>query len=268
MSKEERNVLYKCLNALLIIFKYVLLIVFIVFLGFTLALIVGVIINVLRGTSTNKDVIISLISIISPYTKIELNNLAASYGLSNVIVGSIAFAIAKTITYFSLYKIMDYTITIVKNILVGEIFNRESLEVLDNIIPYSFISGFAYPAILFVTISITHTYSEYADFSYVGVLFLVGALLLKVIINNGLKANKSSASYDEIIDDYKADIDNLKIANVRKDAEIAKLKKQLESVSIETTEKDDKIEKKEETGEKTTRKHHHSRAKKNKETSK
>lgn len=267
MSKEEKSLLYKCLNALLIIFKYALLVVFIVLLGFTLALIVGVIVSVFRGTTTNKDVIISLINIVSPYTKTELNNLSASFGLSNVIIGSIAFAIAKTITYFSLYKIVDYTITIVKNILVGEIFNNETLEVLDNIIPFSFISGFAYPAILFVTISITHTYSEYANFSYVGILFLIGALLLKVIVSNGLKANKSSASYDEMIDDYKADIDDLKIANIRKDAEIAKLKKQLGNIETDS-DSEVKEEKKTSTTDATKRKHHHSRAKKNKETSK
>lgn len=275
MSDEGKKTFYLLGNIIIQVFRWVCFITFIIYLGFTLGTIITSIVSLSIENKTVVDnVMIKLLELFTPYDKIAINTLILNYGLLNVIVGSVAYGIAKSIIFFVDYKILlDYS-KIFKSLTLESPFVKSNISILDEIISLSFISAFAYPAILFVASNITRTFKEYTEFSYVGILFLILALILKLIIEKGIVLVKKNKKYDEQIDDYKADIDELKIASIKREAELKNIQKSLDAnlqEKAEETEEANKIKEDIETNitpndETKKKKHHHSRAKKNKKT--
>jgi hypothetical protein len=85
---------------------------------------------------------------------------------------------------------------------------------------------------------------------------------MRIVIERGIQVQRQNNKYDRSIDDYKADIDELKIQSIKREAELKELKKLVKTQSTETA-----TPKAEETATK-KRTHHHSRAKKTGTTTK
>jgi len=257
MNKEERLLLWYIGELALGLVQLVCVIFCVVFLAYTVGLALwSSYLGITQGASMDVSVIAKLISFLSPYTLTESYGMIDLYGLSTSVVATIGYSTAKTISYFTYACIIKRFKTLYQEIMSStNCFTQSNVDILNELVPLSFISTFAYPVIMFVVFSTTKLYENYADMGYAGIFLLAISFVLKVIFERALENQKSIDKNISKIDDYKADIDDLKIENIKKDAEIRKLKKELKEPT--------KVEEKEETKEVATkkRKRHHSRAK-------
>jgi hypothetical protein len=93
---------------------------------------------------------------------------------------------------------------------------------------------------------------------------------MRIVIERGIVIQKQNNKYDRSIDDYKADIDELKIQSIKREAELKKLKVLVEEANNKPAKKP--VVKKEVITEEVSapkkRRHNHSRAKKTGTTTK
>ena len=85
---------------------------------------------------------------------------------------------------------------------------------------------FAMPIMLFIISTTTNIFTDaYIKTGFGGLFILIFAFILKIVIERSSTMIKNTKRYDQLIDDYKADIDDLKIQSIKREAELKELKK-------------------------------------------
>ena len=251
MTEKERKAIYIGGNVLLSIIKWILLIVTVLTAGFTIGLIVMVVIN---GKELAPDVIVNFTNILLPYKDTQVKLMVDNYGMQKVLIATIGYGISYAISSLLYYILIIKSKKLFKSITLGDLFTKNTIDEVDEMISISFMATFLMPIMLFIISTTTNLLTDaYISVGYGGVFFLVFTFIIKIILERGMTLAKQSNKYDRAIDDYKADIDELKLQSIKREAELKELKKlvkqeeKVEEVKEETTKK---------------RKHHHSRAKK------
>ena len=106
----------------------------------------------------------------------------------------------------------------------------------------------------------------YVTTSFAGLFFIAFAGVVRIIIGRGLSIVRENTKFDRTIDDYKADIYELKIQSIKREAELKELKKLVAADTKKQPTK--KVVKKEVKADDNKKKGHHSRAKKTGTTTK
>ena len=258
MSEAERKKIYVIGDLLINLFKWIVLIYSVLYIGLTIGLIVTIIVY---GNSLELATFTNYTNMLLPYTKSDVELFINNYGMTKMIVASLGYSVGLSITDVVLYILLSKFRTFFKNITIGDLFTKKSETLVDELIGISFILTFLMPIMLFILSSTTNIFSDiYASYSYGGLIVLIFVFVVKIIINRGLSIVKENNKFDRTIDDYKADIDELKIQSIKREAELKELKKLVKdttttkkTTTTKTTTKTDDIKR---------RKNHHSRAKK------
>lgn len=247
MSEAERKKIYVYGNVLLNIVKWLFLIFTITVIGFTIGLIIS---TIIYGNNMPIELLTKFTYMILPYSNQDVTIFVNNYSMQQVLIASIGYGVAYSLNHLLFYILISKSIVLFKSITIGDIFTKSASELTTEMISISFMATFIMPIMLHI---ITNTTSLFKDLSTrvgYGALFFLGfSLILKIIIERGIVITRQNNRFDRAIDDYKADIDELKIQSIKREAELKNLKKLVK----------EEQEKKEEAPKK--RKHHHSRAK-------
>jgi hypothetical protein len=261
MNEAERKKIFLTGNVLLHIIKWIVLIFAVLSAGLTIGLIVT---TVIYGNSITVDNIILFTSFLLPYNNTEVNTFVTLYGMQKVLIASLGFSIASVINKILLYALIVKSIQLFEAITIGDVFDKKTINLSSDIISISFMATFLMPIILFIISTTTSLFNDlFLSVDFSGLFFLVGALIINIILTRGESLVRANNKYDRTIDDYKANIDELKIQSIKREAELKELKqlvnkedvKEIEHKVQETVQaKTDEAPKR--------RKRHHSRAKK------
>ena len=271
MSEAERKKIYLCGNVLLNIIKWIFLIFAVLMFGFTIGLIIA---TVIYGTGVPLELLTKFTSILLPYNDVDIRIFVNNYGMEKVLIASIGYGVA-----YSLYRLISYIIIVkcikmFKNITIGEIFNKGSLDLSTELISLSFMASFIMPIMLEIITLTTNLFEEaYFNVPFTALIFLIFTVILRIVIDRGIVIQKQNNKYDRSIDDYKADIDELKIQSIKREAELKELKKIVEETNTKATKtvkkaSTKKVEPATTEEPKKKRRHNHSRAKKSGTTTK
>ena len=89
----------------------------------------------------------------------------------------------------------------------------------------SFLATFTTPIIVFImSLSFKIDINDYINIGYGCFIIFLSLFVLRIILNRGLDVERELNKYDRNLNDYKADIDELKIQSIKRDAELKKLK--------------------------------------------
>ena len=268
MSEAERKKIYLCGNVLLNIIKWIFLIFAVLMIGFTIGLIIA---TIIYGTSLPVDLLTRFTYILLPYNEMDIRIFVNNYGMEKVLIASIGYGVAYSLYRLIFYIIMVKSIKMFKNITIGEVFNRGSLELSTELMSLSFMASFIMPIMLEIITLTTNLFEEaYFNVPFTALVFLIFSLVLRIVIDRGVQLQKENNKYDRSIDDYKADIDELKIQSIKREAELKELKKIVEETKEKATKTVKKVapKKVQETEAPKKRRHNHSRAKKTGTTTK
>ena len=145
MSEVERKKIYLCGNVLLNIVKWIFLIITVLMFGFTIGLIVS---TVIYGTNLPLELLTKFTYVLLPYNNIDVQIFVNNYGMEKVLIASIGYGVA-----YSLYRLLFYILIVksmklFKNITIGEIFNKSSLDLITEMVSLSFMVSFIMPVML------------------------------------------------------------------------------------------------------------------------
>lgn len=223
MTENERKAIYIGGSVLLNIMKWLLFIYTIITLGFTLGLLVVAVIN---GNNLSPDLVVKFTDVMVPYKGDEIKLFIDNYGMNKVLIASIGYGVAHSLTTMLYYILMIKIVPFFKRITLGELYNKSAKTDLDEIISISFMATFAMPIMLFIISTTTNIFTDaYIKTGFGGLFILIFAFILKIVIERSSTMIKNTKRYDQLIDDYKADIDDLKIQSIKREAELKELKK-------------------------------------------
>nr|MCR4580926.1 hypothetical protein [Bacilli bacterium] len=218
---------------------------------------IGLIIStIIYGNNMPMELLTKFTYMILPYSNQDVMIFVNNYGMQKLLIATIGYGVANSLNHMLFYILLNRSIKLFKSITIGDIFTKTAADIATEMISISFMAAFIMPIMLHI---ITNTTSLFKDLYFkvgYGALFFLGfSLVMKIVIERGMVIAKQNTKYDRAIDDYKADIDELKIQSIKREAELKNLKKMVkeENAKVEETTK--------------KRKHHHSRAK-NKGTTK
>ena len=261
MNESERKKIFVTGNILLQIVKWIVLIFAVLTAGLTIGLIVT---TVLYGNNITVDNIKLFTSFLLPYSDVEVKTFVTLYGMEKVLIASLGYSVASVISKILLYALMVKSIKLFEAITIGDVFSKKTVSLSGEIISISFMATFLMPIILFIISTTTSLFNDlFLSVDFSGLFFLVGALVVNIILTRGESIVRVNNKYDRTIDDYKADIDELKIQSIKREAELKELKKLVkkeEVKQIEAKVQEDVQANTDEAPKK--RKRHHSRAKK------
>ena len=261
MNESERKKIFVTGNILLQIVKWIVLIFAVLTAGLTIGLIVT---TVLYGNNITVDNIKLFTSFLLPYSDVEVKTFVTLYGMEKVLIASLGYSVASVISKILLYALMVKSIKLFEAITIGDVFSKKTVSLSGEIISISFMATFLMPIILFIISTTTSLFNDlFLSVDFSGLFFLVGALVVNIILTRGESVVRVNNKYDRTIDDYKADIDELKIQSIKREAELKELKKLVkkeEVKQIEAKVQEDVQANTDEAPKK--RKRHHSRAKK------
>ena len=261
MNESESKKIFVTGNILLQIVKWIVLIFAVLTAGLTIGLIVT---TVLYGNNITIDNIKLFTSFLLPYSDTEVKTFVTLYGMEKVLIASLGYSVASVISKILLYALMVKSIKLFEAITIGDVFSKKTVSLSGEIISISFMATFLMPIILFIISTTTSLFNDlFLSVDFSGLFFLVGALVVNIILTRGESVVRVNNKYDRTIDDYKADIDELKIQSIKREAELKELKKLVkkeEVKQIEAKVQEDVQANTDEAPKK--RKRHHSRAKK------
>jgi len=261
VNESERKKIFVTGNILLQIVKWIVLIFAVLTAGLTIGLIVT---TVLYGNNITVDNIKLFTSFLLPYSDVEVKTFVTLYGMEKVLIASLGYSVASVISKILLYALMVKSIKLFEAITIGDVFSKKTVSLSGEIISISFMATFIMPIILFIISTTTSLFNDlFLSVDFSGLFFLVGALVVNIILTRGESIVRVNNKYDRTIDDYKADIDELKIQSIKREAELKELKKLVkkeEVKQIEAKVQEDVQANTDEAPKK--RKRHHSRAKK------
>ena len=209
-------------NILLNVIKWITLILMVITTGFTLALIVFAIIH---GVNVPIDFINNISRLFLFISSDKVNEIIVSNGMGNLIVTLVGYGIAKSLTRLMYFILLDKGIVLYKNITLGDLFTRKSNKIVDEMMGVSFLATFTTPIIVNILNIITHIDLEhYVRVGFGCFIVFLALFVLRIILNRGIDAERELNRYDRTINDYKANIDELKIQSIKRDAELKKLK--------------------------------------------
>ena len=248
MSEGERKKVYTYGNAILNILKWLFLIFSVVMMGFTIGLIVA---TIIYGNKIPMELLTKFTYMLVPYSNQDILIFVNNYGIQKVLIATIGFGVATTLKSVLYYVLICKGKELFKSVTIGDIFTKTASNISSEMISISFMATFLMPIMLYIIYETTSLFEDlYLKVSYGGLFLLFFSLIMKIVIDRGIAVVKQNTKYDRTIDDYKADIDELKIQSIKREAELKNLKKMI---------KEEEEVKKEEATKK--RKHHHSRAK-------
>lgn len=248
MGEAERKKVYVYGNVLLNVVKWIFLLFTVVITGFTVGLIVS---TIIYGNKMPMELLTKFTYVLIPYSNQDVAIFVNNYGIQQVLIATIGYGVAYSLNYLLFYILFNRSIKLFKSITIGDVFTKTASDLTSEMISISFMATFITPIMLHIITNTTSLFEDlYLKVSYGGLFFLVFSIIIKIMIDRGIVIAKQNTKYDRTIDDYKADIDDLKIQSIKREAELKNLKKLI---------KENEEAKKEEAPKK--RKHHHSRAK-------
>ena len=209
-------------NILLGITKWLFLLLMVISIGITLGLIVF---EIIYGNKMSFDLLNIISKLFIFTTSDELTELLSTYGKTKVLIALTSYGVALSLTRLMYYLLITRFITLYRNITIGDLFTRKSNKLVDEMMGISFLATFTTPIIVFI-INLT-TGIDIEKFIHIGYMCLfifIGLFILRIILNRGIDITRENNKYDRIINDYKADIDELKIQSIKRDSELKKLK--------------------------------------------
>ncbi len=265
MSEETRKKAYVAGNVLLNIIKWIVLIFSVLYVGLTIGLIVAAIIY---GDSLATDTLVKFTTVLLPYNKVDVDLFVTNYGMGKVLVASCGYAVANSINNIIIYALVSRSIKLYKEITIGDVFSRKSYDLAGELLSISFMMTFLMPIMLFILSTTTNMFLDvYVTTSFAGLFFIAFAGVVRIIVGRGLSIVRENSKFDRTIDDYKADIDELKIQSIKREAELKELKK---LVAADTKKQPTKkvVKKEVKADDDKKKKSHHSRTKKTGTTTK
>lgn len=248
MSEGERKKVYIYGNVLLNIIKWLFLLSTVVIMGFTIGLIIF---TIIYGNEIPVEMLTKFTYMLIPYSNQDVLIFINNYGMQKVLIATIGFGVASTLKHALYYILISKGMTLFKSVTIGDIFTKTASDIASEMISISFMATFLMPIMLYIISETTNLFGDlYNRVGYGGLFILLFSIVMKIIIDRGTALAKQNTKYDRTIDDYKADIDELKIQSIKREAELKKIKQMV---------KEENEAKKEEAAKK--RKHHHSRAK-------
>lgn len=199
--------------------KWLFLIWAIIFVGLTVSLLM---VWIISYSNLNIDVVEKFIPFLTKYNLMEVTALIRDNGIRRVLIGTLANGVSSSVTYIMLYVVTSDFIKLFANITTDKIFSKESVDLVNEMLPLSVLLTFAQPVITFVASFATGVNHD-ANMS--GITVLIGVYVLSLIFKKGYSIQSEAITYSNQLSSLKAhETDELMAKISKKQKESAKKK--------------------------------------------
>lgn len=222
MNDKDIKTAYVLGNVLLYIFKWIMLFMMVITIGLTLSMIVFA---VIYGVNIPNEFLQVMSKLFINLSTENMNEVISQNGIGNLIVSIIGYGMAKSLKRLMIYILVDKGIVLYKSITLGDLFTKKSNKIVDEMMGVSLLATFTVPVIVFIIYLTTHIdINNYINIGYGCFIIFLSLFVLRIILNRGIDVERELNKYDRNLNNYKADIDELKIQSIKRDAELKKLK--------------------------------------------
>ncbi len=227
-KKDKTQEIYSVGCVTLTIIKYFALLMTVAYVG---SFIASGIIYIISGNTLTTNTLSKLYSLITYYDSSHASQMIHYVGFGSSKLALLLYTFAYSIKYGLMYLLVIKFKEVFKTIIKGKMFTDKNLDILGSSIKLALVLAFAQPIIMAFTIITTHVFFDFSAFDFSGILYLFVAVLLYMIFATGYNMEKKHESYDKELEDYRAEISELEIENLKT------RKEQKESVEeiVETT---------------------------------
>lgn len=251
---SEYSAINKFINYMLFFAKYVALIGCVISVAVTMFL--GIML-IMKGENIPLDTLSETIEFVANKHSNEVTNYVQKYGKIKVTIAFIAYSASVAISMGLLRAILGKFKDIFNSIVSGNMYDKTTLEDVNDCIPLSILLTFVQPIIIF-SIIVAIGIFDYDTINVSGLIFLAISYIGKLLIESGHDLYNRNVKLSKEISDIKAYESELKITALKKQAEVKKQEKELKKKDVkkvaakkETLKKE---EKKKETAKKPTSK--------------
>lgn len=208
----EKNLMISFIKIIAYLFRWLFLIFAVVMTSLTIAFLVLVI---FRSESLDSIGLSKMVTLMTYYQESDMGSIISTLGKTNVIVGTLYYGFASSITYIILYLITSKFIKLFKLISKNKTFSDASLKLVNDSIPLGVLVTLTQPVCLFVA-NITTGMFKYEDFNISGIIILFAIYILKLIIENGNSLLKEKEKLARDLSASSCLVSNMKIEEIKK----------------------------------------------------
>lgn len=226
----ENKVVLSFIDFILFILKWLSLCACVIYTALTIGF---AIMNLVEHTSEISNFFVSMVSAVTGYSFNEASVLISRVGKVNALIGTLFLGTAVSLNNGFIYMISTRLKTLFNSFTAGNLYTKENLELMDQVIPLSLLLAIVLPIVkFFVVISVGML--DFTSISLFGFIFLFVSMVLKMLIESGydLKVQLEKKSLE---------LSNLKVEET--DKRIETLKEQIKAEKETNEVKEDKPKK-------------------------
>lgn len=229
----ENKVILSFIDFVLFILKWLSLCACVIYTALTIGF---AIMNLIEHSNEISNFFVSMVSAVTGYSFSDASVLISRIGKTNALIGTLFLGIAVSLNNSFIYMISTRLKTLFSSFTAGNLYTKDNLELMDQVIPLSLLLAIVLPIVkFFVVISVGML--DFTNISLFGFIFLFVSMILKMLIESGydLKVQLEKKSLE--LSNLKADETDKKIETLKEQIKHEKVKKE------KTDEKEDKPKK-------------------------
>lgn len=225
INKETRQTLVDVIEFMtkfiVHILKWCCLLAAVTFGGLTIGYLI---IAVIRNVDLANTMIAKMTSYITFYNYDEAIMYINSRGAANVIVASLAYGFAHSLTYAIMYYILDKYLGLFKKIKNTKVFTKENLDTVRNCVYLSLVCSIVNPLIITVAFLSTQMLgTDHINFN--GLFYVIISYTIFLIYKEGYKLEKENIDLKKSLSDKTIKETDKKIEKVKKETKAKKTTK-------------------------------------------
>ena len=215
MDIRDNKAVYYVGKSILVLLKYFCLALFIFTAGITLGL---TIFSLFKGDSMPNTLIANMASNVTGNTVQDVLESILKYGKVDTIVAACGIGFANAITYLLLYFVLAGYVKLFKSLMIGNIYTKDSFELLKESVPLSLILLLTQPIVLVIIRDLIKINDVFGTYNFIGIPFVIISTLLYMVVDKGLTLESKIKVYERKL---------AKVEEEKQEAEIMALEKRV-----------------------------------------
>lgn len=212
MDARDRKIIYYVGNSILFLIKYFSLILFIFTAGITL----GLTIFSLFKNDIPNTLIASMVSSVTGNTVQEVLEAILRFGKVDTIVSACGIGFANAFTYLLIFFIIGGYSKLFKSLLIGNIYTKDSFELLKENLPLTIILLLTQPGVLFIIRELIKINNSFGSYNFIGIPFVIISSLLYMVVDKGLTLENKIKLYERKISKFEEEKQEAEIIALEK----------------------------------------------------
>jgi hypothetical protein len=213
MKEQEYDVKFMSvlIKTLAIAFKWICLINCVLCAGFSIGLLVMLMV---KGNNIPSTMLSTMVSLITKFEYAEVSDLVEIYGLGKLMVATLGYGFAVSVYYGVLHSLLYKFIILFDSIIDGEMFNKENIKLINGSLLQAIIASFILPLTI-AAIQFSTNVLSLTDINMSSILIIIVVYILKIIFTSGYELKNANNSKIRELNKLKANIESDKILTLK-----------------------------------------------------